>query len=192
MGIWDKIRGQLIEVIEWMTDERDILIYKFPDKDREIKMGAQLTVRPGQAAIFLNEGKLADVFMEGRYELTTRNMPVLTKLKSWKYGFDSPFKVDIYFVNLQELSSLKWGTPNPIQFFDPHYSLVELRAFGSVTFRIQDPAKFFARFAGTDSQVTLSEFAPHFRDVIVEEFSKGLKRSGQSLAEIIVNAQELG
>jgi membrane protease subunit (stomatin/prohibitin family) len=192
MSIWSKITGQFIDVIEWTTDDREVLIAKFPDKDKEVKMGAQLTVRPGQAAIFVNEGKLADVFTEGRYELTTRNMPIMTTLRSWKYGFNSPFKVDIYFVNLQEFSGLKWGTPNPIQFFDPHYSLVELRAFGSITFRVQDAAKFFTKFAGTDSEVTLSEFAPHFRDVIVEEFSKGLKRSGQSLAEIIVNAQELG
>ncbi len=192
MSIWSKITGQFIDVIEWTTDDREVLIAKFPDKDKEVKMGAQLTVRPGQAAILVNEGKLADVFMEGRHELTTRNMPIMTTLKSWKYGFNSPFKVDIYYVNLQEFAGLKWGTPNPIQFFDPHYSLVDLRAFGSVTFRIQDPAKFFTKFAGTDSEVTLSEFTPHFRDVIVEEFSKGLKRSGQSLAEIIVNAQELG
>ncbi|HNH08130.1 MAG TPA: SPFH domain-containing protein, partial [Leptospiraceae bacterium] len=114
MGIFDKIKGQFVDVIEWVDNSSDTLVYKFDRKDNEIKNGAQLTVRESQVAVFVNEGKLADIYKPGRYELTTNNMPILTTLKSWKHGFDSPFKVDVYFINTKTFTGQKWGTKNPI------------------------------------------------------------------------------
>ena len=192
MGLWDKITGQFVDVIEWVDDSRDTLVWKFPDKDKEIKMGAQLTVRPSQAAVFINEGKLADVFTEGRYELTTRNMPIMTTLKSWKYGFDSPFKADVYFVNLQEFRNNRWGTKQPIMVSDPEFSLVQLRAFGTFNFKIADPEKFLRQYASTDKHLTTDTLMEDFRSMILTDFSNTLKRAGTSIAEINMRANELG
>ncbi|MCS6904941.1 MAG: SPFH domain-containing protein [Bacteroidia bacterium] len=192
MGLFDFIKGQFIDVIEWVDETRDTLIWKFPDQDREIKMGAQLTVRESQVAIFVNEGKMADVFQPGRYELVTRNMPILTSLKSWKHGFNSPFKVDIYFVSTRQFSNMRWGTRQPIMVSDPEFSLVPLRAFGTFNFRVTDAARFFREFAGTDPHVTTDEILEHFRSKVVTEFSNALKKSGKSLVEINFKAQELG
>ena len=192
MGLFSFIRGELIDVIEWPNQEDDILIWKFPRKDNEIKMGAQLTVREGQSAIFLNEGKMADVFGPGRHELTTRNMPLMTTLKSWKYGFDSPFKADIYFVNQKHFRNMKWGTRNPIPFTDPEYSIVNLRAFGSFNFRIGDAATFFKEFAGNQPDVDTAEVLDDFRSSVVTEFSSALKKSGKSINEIFLKSNDLG
>lgn len=192
MGLWSKITGQFIDVIEWVDDSRDTLVWKYPDEDKEIKMGAQLTVRESQAAVFVNEGRIADVFPAGRYELTTRNMPILTTLKSWKFGFDSPFKCDVYFVNLRQFANMKWGTKQPIMVNDPEFMLVPLRAFGTFSFQIGDPAKFFKEFAGTDSHVTTDELLEQFRSSVVTDFSNALKKSGKTLVEINARAQELG
>lgn len=192
MGLWSKITGQFIDIIEWVDESRDTIVWKFPDQDREIKMGAQLTVRESQAAVFVNEGRIADVFPAGRYELTTRNMPILTTLKSWKYGFDSPFKVDVYFVSLRQFANMKWGTKQPIMVNDPEFMLVPLRAFGTFSFQVADPAKFFKEFAGTDPHVTTDELLEQFRSSVVTEFSNALKKSGKSLVEINAKAQDLG
>ncbi len=192
MGLFSFIKGQFIEVIEWTDDSRDTVVWKFPDEDKEIKMGAQLTVRESQAAIFVNEGKIADVFPAGRHELSTRNMPLLTTLRSWKTGFTSPFKVDIYFVNMRQISNLKWGTPQPIMVSDPEFSLVPLRAFGSFNFRVTDPKRFFTEFAGTDSHVTTDEVMDHFRGMVVNGFGNALKKSGQTLQQINMSSGDLG
>lgn len=192
MGIFDFIRGELIEIIEWAADAPDTILWKFPDKDREIKMGAQLTVREGQVALMLNEGKLADVFTAGRHELTTRNMPLLTTLKSWKYGFESPFKVDIFFVNLREFTATKWGTSQPIMVSDPDFSLVPLRAFGSFNVRISDATSFFKNYAINNPLITTDELLGGFRSTVVTEFSNALKKSGKTLVEINARANELG
>jgi membrane protease subunit (stomatin/prohibitin family) len=192
MGLFNFIKGQLIEVIEWEDDSRDTVVYKFPDQDKEIKMGAQLTVRESQAAILINEGKIADVFPAGRHELSTRNMPILTTLRSWKFGFNSPFKVDVYFVNMRQISGMKWGTPQPVMVTDPEFSVVPLRAFGTFNFRVTDPKKFFTEFAGTDRRVTTDEVMEHFRGIVVSSFSSALKKSGKSIVEINANAQDLG
>ncbi|MEL6845041.1 MAG: SPFH domain-containing protein, partial [Bacteroidota bacterium] len=138
MGLFDFIKGQFIDVIEWVDYQRDVLVWKFPDQDKEVKMGAQLTVRESQAAILINEGKMADVFEPGRYELTTRNMPIMTTINSWKYGFDSPFKVDIYYFNTRQFTDNKWGTPSPVTIPDSKFGQVELRSFGTYNFRISD------------------------------------------------------
>jgi membrane protease subunit (stomatin/prohibitin family) len=192
MSIFNFIKGQFIDVIEWVDETRDTLVWKYPDQDREIKMGAQLTVRESQVAIFVNEGKMADVYQPGRYELVTRNMPILTSLKSWKHGFNSPFKVDVYFVSTRQFSNMRWGTRQPIMVSDPEFPLVQLRAFGTFNFRVTDAAKFFREFAGTDPHVTTDEILEHFRSKVVTEFSAALKKSGKSLVEINFKAQELG
>lgn len=114
MGIFDILKGQLIDVIEWTDSSRDTMVHKYDMNGKEIMMGAQLTVRESQAAVFVNEGQLADVFTPGRYELSTQNMPIMTALKAWKYGFKSPFKSDVYFVNTRQFMDCKWGTANQI------------------------------------------------------------------------------
>ncbi len=142
MGIWEFVKSELIDVIEWLDDTGDTLVWRFPDQDHQIKMGAKLTVREGQAAVFVNEGQIADVFSPGLYSLSTQNMPVLTTLRSWKYGFESPFKAEVYFVNTRNFLDLRWGTQNPIMIRDPDFGMVRLRAFGTYGIRVTDPGKF--------------------------------------------------
>src|SRR5947209_7088568 len=141
-GFINRLLSQWIEVIEWLDPSEDTLVYRFPVNNQEIKMGAQLIVREGQAAVFINEGQLADVFQPGHFTLSTQNMPILTMLKSWKYGFNSPFKAEVYFVNMRQFTDLKWGTQNPIMLRDPEFGVVRLRAFGSYSIRVMDPGKF--------------------------------------------------
>lgn len=150
MGLFDFIKSQFIEVIEWTDNSSSIMVYRFPVMGKEIKMGARLTVRESQAAVFVNEGQVADVFGPGHYELTTQNMPVLTKLKSWKYGFNSPFKAEIYFVNTKQFTDQKWGTSNPIMMRDAEFGIIRLRAFGIFSFRVTDPVKFLKELFGTN------------------------------------------
>ncbi|MBX7240898.1 MAG: SPFH domain-containing protein [Bacteroidia bacterium] len=171
MGLFD-IFDQFINVIEWVDNTRDTLAWKFPDSNKEIKMGAQLTVRESQAAILINEGKMADVYAPGRYELTTRNMPILTTLRSWKYGFESPFKVDVYFFNTRQFTDNKWGTPTPVTIADSKFGQVEFRAFGSYNFRVTNFEVFFKQFCGTDPVVTLDEVEGTFRAKLVDKFTE--------------------
>lgn len=172
MGIFDFIRGQFIDVIEWIDPSRDTIIWKFPDQDKEVKMGAQLTVRESQACLLINEGKCADVYEPGRYELTTRNMPIMTSLRSWKYGFESPFKVDIYYVNTRQFTDRKWGTPSPVYIPDAKFGQIEIRAFGAYNFRVSDPKKFFTEFAGTDPNVQVTELEGTLRGKLVDRFTE--------------------
>lgn len=191
MGLFDFIRGQFIDVIEWVDASRDTIIWKFPDKDMEIKMGAQLTVRESQVAIMINEGTAADVFQPGRYELTTRNMPILTSLRSWKYGFESPFKVDIYYVNTRQFTDLKWGTPTPVYIPDAKFGQVEIRAFGAYNFRVKDAAKFFKEFAGTDPNVQVSELEGTLRGKLVDRFTEVVaEMADQGLSFVQLQAQK--
>ena len=141
MGILDAIKGQLIDVIEWTDNSGKTMVHKYDTNGKEITMGAQLTVRESQAAIFVNEGELADVFGPGRYELSTSNMPILTALKSWKYGFNSPFKSDVYFVNTKQFLDMKWGTSNPVMMRDAEFGLIRLRAFGVYRFKVEGQIK---------------------------------------------------
>ncbi|RMG69591.1 MAG: SPFH domain-containing protein, partial [Bacteroidetes bacterium] len=172
MGLFDFIKGQFIDVIEWVDYSRDVLMWKFPDQDKEVKMGAQLTVRDSQVAILINEGKMADVFEAGRHELTTRNMPIMTTLRSWKYGFDSPFKVDVYFFNTRQFTDNKWGTPSPVTIPDSKFGQVEFRAFGSYNFRISDYETFFRELAGTNPVLTLSDVEGTLRGKLVDRFTE--------------------
>ncbi len=162
---------QFIEVIEYKETMSDRMVYQFPVHKNEIKMGAQLTVRESQVAIFLNEGQIADVFEPGRYELTTENMPILTKLKSWKYGFNSPFKADVYFVNTKQFLDQKWGTKNPIMMRDKEFGVIRLRGFGVYGFRITDCVQFMKEVFGTDPNVTTESIAPQLTNYIVSGLS---------------------
>lgn len=191
MGLFDFIRGQFIDVIEWVDASRDTIIWKFPDKDMEVKMGAQLTVRESQAVILINEGSVADVYQPGRYELTTRNMPILTSLRSWKYGFESPFKVDIYYVNTRQFTDLGWGTPTPVYIADSKFGQVEIRAFGAYNFRVSDPKKFFSEFGGTDPHVQISELEGTLRGKLVDRFTEVVaEMAEQGMSFVQLQAQK--
>ncbi|MBF1098514.1 MAG: SPFH domain-containing protein, partial [Riemerella sp.] len=138
-----------LEIIEWVEPDPNLLMWKVPDQDKEIKNGAKLIVRESQTALFLNEGVAADVFPAGTHELSTKNIPILSKLKGWKYGFESPFKADVYYFSTKQFVNLKWGTPAPVLMRDPQFGQVRVRAFGSYNVRITDVAKFFKEYAGT-------------------------------------------
>jgi membrane protease subunit (stomatin/prohibitin family) len=186
------LKNELLEVIEWKEEGKDVVIWKFPDTQSDIKYGAQLTVRESQAAIFLNEGQIADVFGPGRHELKTENMPILTKLKSWKYGFNSPFKADVYFVSTRQMTQFKWGTPNPIFVKDPEAGRVEIRAFGTYFMRVADPKKFFREYAGTSEVLMVEELDEVFRGLVIPKFAEALSQSGATAFDIYSQYTELG
>lgn len=190
MGIRDFIKGQLIDVIQFTTDDKDILAHKFDDKGKQIMMGAQLTVRPGQQAIFINEGELADVFTEGRYELSTSNMPVLTKLKSWKYGFESPFKVDIYFISADEKIAQPWGTPSKIAVKDPDFGMLRIGANGYYNYKVKDPGTFIVKLVGTDREYTVDECRTQLNGQITTSFTDFFGEAKITLFEAYGNIQE--
>src|SRR5439155_233067 len=193
-GFINRLLSQWIEVIEWLDPSEDTLVYRFPVNNQEIKMGAQLIVREGQAAVFVNEGQLADVFMPGHYTLSTQNMPILTMLKSWKYGFNSPFKAEIYFVSTRQFTDLKWGTSNPIMLRDPEFGMVRLRAFGSYAMRVLDPAKFMKEVVGTEGLFQTDQITGQLRNLVVTQFTDALGLGaglamGQQMAQNLQGAQ---
>ncbi len=171
MGFWDKIFGEFIDVIDWLDESNDTLVYRFERYNNEIKYGAKLTVRASQAAVFVNEGEIADVLGPGIYELTTKNLPILTTLQHWDHGFQSPFKAEIYFCNLRRFTDLKWGTKNPIILRDKEFGVVRLRAFGTYEIRIEDPARFIKEIVGTDGHFTVDEVSNQLRNIIVSRFT---------------------
>lgn len=139
MGVFDFIKGELLEIIEWTDDTRETISWRFPDDDKAIKNGAQLIVRESQTVQFVYLGEFGDTFGPGKHSLTTDNIPVLTRLKSWKYGFNSPFKADVYFLNTRLFTGMKWGTANPIMMRDPDFGIVRARAYGTYDFKVSDP-----------------------------------------------------
>ena len=157
MGLWDKIAGQLIDIIEWVDDTQDTMVWRFPRYENEIKNGAKLIVRESQVAAFVKEGQLADVFNPGTYTLETRNLPILSTLAGWKYGFNSPFKAEVYFVSTRQFSGLKWGTLNPIMLRDAEFGPIRLRAFGTFTMRVKDPGTFIRQVVGTEGRLSTEE-----------------------------------
>lgn len=171
MGLFKFIKNQFIEVIEWTDSTTNTMVYRFPVEGKEIKMGAQLTVRESQAAVFVNEGVIADVFTPGRYTLSTENMPVLTKLKSWKYGFDSPFKAEVYFVNTKQYTDQKWGTSNPIMMRDSEFGMLRLRAYGIYSYKVLDPVKFLKEIFGTNASFDTSSIEGQLKRTIVSGLS---------------------
>jgi membrane protease subunit (stomatin/prohibitin family) len=192
MGIFDFLTGEFIDVIHWVDDTRDTMVWRFEREDFEIKYGAKLTVREGQAAVFVHEGQLADVFTPGLYMLETNNMPIMTTLQNWDHGFQSPFKSEIYFVNTTRFNDLKWGTKNPIICRDPEFGPVRIRAYGTYTVRVTDPAKFLIEIVGTDGEFTMDEISFQVRNIIVQEFSRVVASSGIPVLDMAANTADLG
>jgi membrane protease subunit (stomatin/prohibitin family) len=172
MSLMQKLKGELIDIIQWTEPaDNDILAYRFPRYDNEIKNGAQLTVREGQVAVFVNEGQLADVYKPGMYSLTTANMPILSTLKGWKYGFNSPFRAEVYFLSTKQFTDLKWGTPNPIMMRDPDFGIIRLRAFGTYAMHVGDPATFLRQQVATNPVFESVQISGQIRDTIVSRFT---------------------
>ena len=192
MSILNFIRKELIEIIEWTDDSRDTLAYRWPDEDRQIKNGAQLIVRESQQVQFVAAGQYADLFGPGKHTLSTQNIPVLSTILGWKYGFESPFKCDVYFLNTRLFTGNKWGTANPVMLRDADFGMVRLRAFGTYDFRIVDPPKFLKEVAGTDHNFRLDEFADTMRSRIVSVFSEALARAGVPALDVAARYSELG
>ena len=191
MGILDMIRGQCIDVIEWTDSGKDTMVHKYDMNGKEIMMGAQLTVRESQVAIFVNEGQLADVYQPGRYELQTSNMPIMTKLKAWKFGFNSPFKADVYFVNTKQFLDCKWGTTNPVMMRDSEFGMIRLRAFGIYSFRVTDPVTFLKEVFGTSSLFTVDGVEGQIKRTLVSGLSDAIAESKIPALDLAANYDEL-
>ncbi len=192
MGLFDGLRNEFIDIIEWLDDSRDTIVWRFPRHDNEIKMGAQLIVRESQTAVFVNEGQIADVFTPGTHTLETKNLPILTTLKSWQYGFDSPFKAEVYFVNTRQFTDFKWGTQNPVIVRDSEFGMVRLRAFGAYAMRVTDAAKLLRELVGTDPQFRTEEVSDYLRQMIVGRLGTALATSGVSLLDLAAHQQAIG
>ena len=192
MSLWQKIKGELIDIIEWLDDSKDTMVYRFERHDNEIKYGAKLIVREGQAAVFVNKGQLADVFAPGTYTLQTDNLPVLSTLQGWKYGFDSPFKAEVYFVNTRQFTDLKWGTRNPIMLRDPEFGPIRLRAFGTYAIRVSDPAAFIREIVGTGGHFQTGDITAQLRNLVISRFTDVLAESKLAALDLAANYDELG
>jgi len=192
MGIRDFIRSELIDIIEWTDDTAgDTIVYKYPDEDKEIKNKAQLIVREAQMAVFVNEGKIADVYGPGHHELYTANMPILSTIKGWKYGFESPFKVDVYFVNTRQFINQKWGTSNPVAMRDKDFGLVRIRAFGIYSFKVDDPAVFLREVFGSCASYETGSITGHLKNTMVSGLSDLLAESGIAMLDMSTQYDEL-
>lgn len=171
MSIFDKLRNEFIDIIEWPNQDSETLMWKFPRYDDEIKMSTKLTVREAQQAVFINEGKIADVFSPGMYTLQTQNMPILSTLKGWKYGFNSPFKADVMFISTKQMIDQKWGTKNAITLSDQRFGMIELRAFGTYAFKVTDGGKFLQEIAGIENVYTAEEIGGQLKSIIATRFT---------------------
>jgi len=192
MAFWDKLKGELVDIVEWLDDSNNTLVHRFERYGNEIKYGAKLVVREGQAAIFVNEGKLADVFAPGTHPLVTQNIPILSTLKGWAYGFESPFKAEVYFVSTRRFTNQKWGTKNPITLRDAEFGPVRLRAFGTYVVKVSDPAVFLREIVGTDGNFTTEEIVGQLRNLIVSRFSDAIGESRIPVLDMAANYEELG
>jgi membrane protease subunit (stomatin/prohibitin family) len=192
MPFMDFLKGQFIDVIEWTDDTRDTMVYRFERYGHEIKYGAKLTVREGQVAVFIHEGQLADIFTPGLYMLETNNMPIMTNLQHWDHGFASPFKSEIYFVNTNRFTDLKWGTKNPIMLRDPEFGPTRIRAFGTYTVKVADAGRFMTEIVGTDGEFTTDEVTFQIRNIIVQQFSQVVAGAGIPVLDMAANTGEFG
>lgn len=192
MGLSDYLKTQFIEIIEWQDDSRNTLAFRYADSDKEIKRGAQLLVRESQMAQFVYLGQFGDTYTPGTWTLTTDNIPILSTLKGWKYGFESPFKADVYFVNTRLFTGNKWGTSNPIMLRDTDFGVVRVRAFGTFDFHVVDPKLFLREVSGTAAQFLLDDFAHTMRSRIVSVFSDALALAKLPVLDLASRFQELG
>ncbi|MDO8883652.1 SPFH domain-containing protein [Pseudotabrizicola sp.] len=190
--VFDFLKGEFIDVISFLDDTRDTMVWRFERRGQAIKYGAKLTVREGQAAVFVHEGQLADVFGPGLYMLETNNLPIMTTLQHWDHGFSSPFKSEVYFVNTTRFNDHKWGTKNPIMCRDPEFGPVRIRAFGTYSMRVSDPALFLREIVGTDGEFTADEVSNQIRNIIVQEFSQTIAKSGIPVLDMAANTRDLG
>ena len=189
--IKEKLSNEFIDIVEWLDYTDDTIAYRFERYQNEIKNGAKLIVREGQTAVFINEGQLADVFGPGTYDLTTQNLPILSTLKGWKYGFNSPFKAEVYFVNTHLFTDEKWGTKSPITLSDDRFGLVEIRAFGTYAFKISDAGKFIKDIVGTDSNFTNFEINEHLKSLIATRFTNTVGQANLPIELYAANTTEL-
>jgi excisionase family DNA binding protein len=192
MSLINYLKTQFLDIIQWEDDSRDTLSWRFPDNDKEIKRGAQLIVRESQVAQFIYLGQFGDTFGPGKHTLTTDNIPILSTLKGWKYGFESPFKADVYFVNTRLFTGNKWGTANPIMLRDPDFGIVRVRAYGTYDFKVVDVKTFLKEVAGTDHHFRLDEFADTMRSRLVSVFTDALASAKVPVLDVASRYQELG
>ncbi|MBI1313322.1 DUF4339 domain-containing protein [bacterium] len=192
MGLFDKLRGELVDIIEWVDDSQHTLVWRFPRYHNQIKNGAQLIVRPGQMAIFVHRGELADVFEPGHYELRTDNLPILSTLAGWAHGFDSPFKSEVYFVRTTQITDLKWGTPNPIMLRDADFGPIRLRAFGTYSLKAIDPRILLKELVGTDSEFDADEITELLRSIINSSFADMLGEQKVAALDLAARYREMG
>ena len=190
MGLFDKLRNELVDIIEWIDDSRHTLAWRFPRYQNEIKNGAQLIVRPGQVAVFVHRGQIADAFEPGNYTLTTDNLPILSTLQGWKYGFNSPFRSEVYFVSTRQITDLKWGTPNPIMLRDADFGPVRLRAFGTYSMKAADPKALLKELIGTDSSFEADEITELMRSIIITAFADLLGKSKVAALDLAANYKD--
>jgi membrane protease subunit (stomatin/prohibitin family) len=191
MALWDKLKSELIDVIEWLDDSGDTMVWRFPRHQNEIKYGAKLTVRESQMAVFVSEGKIADVFGPGLHSLTTRNLPVLTTLQKWYHGFESPFKSEIYFISTRNFTDIKWGTKKPITLRDPEFGPVRLRSFGTYVIRVSEPKAFITEIAGTEGHFTVEEITGQLTSMVITRFADLLAESKIPVLDLAANYNEL-
>lgn len=191
MAIWDKLFGEFVDVIEWLDESGDTMVYRFERYGNEIKYGAKLTVRESQVAILVNEGRAADFYKPGMYELETSNMPILTTLENWPHGFESPFKAEIYFFNMRRFVDLKWGTKNPVMLRDKEFGAVRLRAFGSYGVRINDPLTFVKEITGTNGHFSTDDITDQLRNLILSRFANILGESEIPVLDLAANYDDL-
>lgn len=192
MGLFDKLKGEFVDIIEWTDSSRDTMVYRFERYGNEIKNGAKLTVRESQMAVFVNEGTIADVFQPGMYELKTENLPLLSTLKGWSHGFNSPFKAEVYFINTKRFTDLKWGTKNPIMLRDAEFGPIRLRAFGSYSIRVTDVSLFLKEVVGTGGDFSSDEISNQLRNIVVSRFTDALAESKIPALDLASNYDELG
>ncbi len=192
MGLFDFIKDEFVEVIDWVEKDNNTVLWKFPDRDMNIKYGAQLTVRESQTAVFFDEGRLADVFEPGRFELVTQNLPLTTTFRNWDKGFKSPFLADVYFISLKTFTNLKWGTPNPILMRDPEFKQVRIKAHGTYFIKVNDISKFMNNYAGTNSVVKIAGLEESLRNIVSQHFAESLAEAKISVLDMAANYTELG
>jgi membrane protease subunit (stomatin/prohibitin family) len=192
VGIFDFVKRELVDIIEWLDASGDTMVHRFERHDNEIKNGAKLIVRPGQTAVFVDEGRIADVFVPGTYTLTTENLPVLSTLRGWKYGFQSPFKAEVYFVATRQFTDRKWGTKNPIMLRDPEFGPVRLRAFGTYAVRTSEPAKLITEIVGTNGHFAVGDISDQLRNLITSRFADILGESRIPVLDLAASYDELG
>jgi len=192
MGIFDRLKHELVDIIQFLDDSNNTLVFRFERFQNEIKYGAKLVVREGQSAVFINEGKLADVFGPGTYTLQTQNLPILATLKGWKYGFESPFKAEVYFVSTRQFMDMKWGTMNPVIVRDPEFGPVRLRAFGTYAMRVKDAGTFIKEVVGTEGHYTTEEITSQLRNYIVTNLGDALGESKMSIMDMSARYREMG